>query len=429
MESRIKFYERWLMVLFYILGGVYVVWRGAEYLPDSSYYLNMAFNHSPVYALFSHGFQVVFGDYFEWPLILVQYILIVLAIELLVRNLSRSFGLRTLSSVVFKLVLIAPVFYLHFIANRILTEALAYPLVLMLLHFAWKAIRQFDVTAFVKAVIVLYLLCSIRGQFLGLLPVLVLLGLYLLYVQKSSQGIWLALLALLVMPWIQSLFYKTYNYIVHDHFVASQLTNVTMITSWIYVSSESDPPHFDDVESNVLFNRSFTELKRRGLTQEQAISQGFNDYQYFEARFPQICNRVLLDGGLAYYQEKGLDFYQGSIALNDRYGAMFSSIVKHNYKRWGPLFLKNLSNAFGSSKLLLLVILIGLYALYGWIKSPSDYLYRFIVLITGLMLCNHLTVAISAHSIKRYLFYFDWVLIVIFILLVESMFNRKTDVS
>ena len=75
---------------------------------------------------------------------------------------------------------------------------------------------------------------------------------------------------------------------------------------------------------------------------------------------------------------------------------------------------------------MLLFLMLLIYALVQLWNTNSN-LYKFIVLIILLMLANNVLIATVIHSIKRYLFYFDWVLFAVIILFVNLISKKQLN--
>ena len=107
---------------------------------------------------------------------------------------------------------------------------------------------------------------------------------------------------------------------------------------------------------------------------------------------------------------------------------MVLPLFKNNFNNWTKLFYKNVKNSFGSSKQMLLMLMLLIYALVQLLKTNSN-LYKFISLAILLMFANNTLISGIIHSIKRYLFYFDWVIFAIIILLFHTISKIEWDDS
>ena len=103
---------------------------------------------------------------------------------------------------------------------------------------------------------------------------------------------------------------------------------------------------------------------------------------------------------------------------------MVGPLIKQNFKVWVKLFVKNLKNSFGSSKQLIFYLVLLFYGIYNLIKKNKN-IYKFIVIATLFMFANNTLIALVIHSIKRYIFYFDWVIFATFILLLNEIFKNE----
>ncbi|WP_158655139.1 hypothetical protein [Flavivirga eckloniae] len=275
-----------------------------------------------------------------------------------------------------------------------------------------------------KISLVLFFLVLTRGQFIAVVPVLVLTVGYLIFKDKSFAKNYKYLIILVALPFITSLTEKVYNKIVFGHFVNNAMNYVHLISSPFYIANEDDINLFDEENEKTYFKLIYDSLYEAELTHDQNFSIETDDYKFYEHNFTKICNKRVYKLGLEFFEEKGLDYYEQNIALNKLCSKMVFPLIKQNLKTWCILFFKNLKNAFGSFKgLLMFLVLLG-YGIFFLIKNNST-IYKFIVLAILFMLANNALIALAVHSIKRYIFYFDWVIFVVLILFLNEILKNK----
>lgn len=405
--------------------GVLVVNRGAVYFPDSYTFLDMAFNHSPVYCLFLRVLTSVFGNNFEMPTIIVQYIIIVFGVDFFVKTIKNIFNINYIGFIILQLISLAPCVYLHSLGSTILSEALTYPLFLIVFSLALKMVVEENLRYVYKISLLLFVLILTRGQFLALVPVLFLVVIYLVYLNKSLIKDFKFLVVLIAIPFITNLTERVYNKAVYGHFVNNAMNYVHLITSPFYIANENDINLFKDKEERAYFDLIFSSLKEAGLTRNQNLTVYGNDYQFYHRNFSKICNKRVYKLGLKLYEDKGLDFYEQNIALNDLCSKMVFPLIQQNFKKWFMLFFNNLKNSFGSFKQFLFFIMLLAYSLF-YLKKPNNNIYKFIALAILFMIVNNTLITLVIHSIKRYIFYFDWVIFTIVILFFNEVLKKNT---
>lgn len=408
----------------YIIVGVLVLNRGAIYFPDSYTFLDMAFNHSPFYCSFLKVITSVFGDYFEIPLVIIQYLIIVFGIDFFVKTLKKVFNIHAFGVIITQLICLAPCIYLHNLGSAILSEALTYPIFLLIFAFSLKLFVEENLRYLYKICVLLSILILTRGQFLALIPALILIVGYVIYKTKSFKKHYYFIVLLAIIPIITTISERVYNKVIFGHFVNNAMNYVHIIASPFYIANETDVSLFTEEDESVYFNMIYKSLKDAELTRNQNLSLDKDDYLFFQHNFPEICNRRIYDLGLNSYEAKGLNFIEQNIALNALCSRMVFPLIKQNFKVWIKLFIKNLKNSFGSSKQILFYLVLLLYGLINLIKSNKN-IYKFLVLTILFMFANNTLIALVIHSIKRYIFYFDWVVFATFIILLNEIFKYQ----
>ena len=408
----------------YIIVGVLVLNRGAIYFPDSYTFLDMAFNHSPFYCSFLKVITSIFGNYFEIPLVIIQYLIIAFGINFFVKTLKHVFNIHAFGVILIQLICLAPCIYLHNLGSAILSEALTYPIFLLIFAFSLKLFVEENLRYLYKICVLLFILILTRGQFLALIPVLILIVGYVIYKTKSLKKHYYFIILLAFIPIITSISERVYNKVVFGHFVNNAMNYVHIIASPFYIANESDISLFTDKEERVYFSMIYKSLKEAKLNRNQNLSLDKDDYLFFQHNFPEICNRRIYDLGLNSYEAKGLNFIEQNIALNTLCSKMVFPLIKQNFNVWIKLFVKNLKNSFGSSKQMLFFLVLLLYGLINLIKSNKN-VYKFLVLTILFMFANNILIALVIHSIKRYIFYFDWAVFATFIILLNEIFKYQ----
>jgi len=229
---------------------------------------------------------------------------------------------------------------------------------------------------------------------------------------------------LLLIPLLTSLTEKGYNKVIYGYFVNNALGHVVLITSGFYIANEGDQIVLNTEEEKAYFKIVYQSLKDAELTRADAIAKEEGDYMYYHKNFVGICNVRIYELGLFFFKDKGLNYYEQNIALNKLCSKMVFPLIKQNFEIWVKLLFKNLKHSFGSFKQMLLFFMLLVYGLFHLKKSNKN-IYKFIVLSTLFMFANNVLIVFLIHSIKRYTFYFDWVIFVIVILLLNEILKPK----
>jgi hypothetical protein len=210
---------------------------------------------------------------------------------------------------------------------------------------------------------------------------------------------------------------------VFGYFTSNAMSNVHFITSGFYLSKDSDIELFKTEDERAYFQIINESLKEAGLMRSQVVVNGFDDYEFYERNFSNLCNRRVHELGLAYFEQKGLNYYEQNIALNSLCGSMIVPLIKSNFSNWTKLLFKNLKTTFGTTKQMLLILVLLFYSLFMLWKQ-SDIIYKFIALACTFMLANNLLIALVVYANKRYVFYFDWVIFGIVVLLLNRIYIK-----
>ena len=420
-------FNKILYIFIYMCVGVLVLFRGAIYYPDSYAFLEMEFNRSPVYNIFLKIFTSVFYDNFEYPLIITQYSFAVVAINYFLRTLKESFIISFYWLIVIQIVMLAPYIYFHYVANNILSEAISYPIFLLLFSLNLKTFIEVKLKYIYSISIVLFFLIFTRSQFMALYPVVIAVVLYVGYINKSIFPNWHLITLLLLIPILTIFSEKTYNKVTYGYFVNSTLGNVVAISSPFYIANEGDQIVLNTAKEKAYFKIVYESLKEAKLTRADAVFSEDNyqdDYMYYHKNFVHICNVRIHELGLRFFKNEGLNYYEQNIALNKLCSKMIIPLIKRNFKIWTKLFIKNLNHAFGSFRQLFLFFILLVYSLFSF-KKTNNNIYKLIVLSIMFMFANNAFIALVIHSIERYVFYFDWVIFVIVILLLNEILKPK----
>jgi hypothetical protein len=411
--------------ILYLIVGCIVVIKGPFYYPDSYAFLDMSINHSPVYSLFLKIFRIIFNDSFIWPVIITQFLILISAIHYLSNVLQKQFHLNLTEKFILQFILISPSIYFNQTTGAVLTEAISYPLVLIVFALGFKAFAILDIKLLLKSIIPLYFLVLTRGQFIVVIPVFIAVGVYINYQNRRLSTRWLPIILLVLLPFFTSISERCYNKLMYGYYVNNSMNYVHIISADFYLSKSTTVEIFDDLDEIEYFKIIHESLKNVELTEQSADAQNKSDIEVYVDNFPKICNRRIYDLGLNYFQKKGLNYFEQHFALNKLCKGMFFKMLKHNFKTRVSFFIKNLKLTYGTAKHLFLFIFLISYSLIKVYKTKST-IYKFILLGSVLMLANNVLIAFVMHAIKRYAFYYYWIIFAIIILILSEL-SKKTS--
>ncbi len=161
------------------LGGVglLLISRGAELTRDSASYLDAAVYRTPLYPLFLDLLQAIAAGKALIAAVVLQAALGLSAISILVRYLRRALGLPTWVTWLTAALLLLPYVGPLAVANRIQSEALAYPLFLLAMRYLLAAIVEDRAAPLLAAAGLAGAAVLARPQLLFLYPVVALVAL------------------------------------------------------------------------------------------------------------------------------------------------------------------------------------------------------------------------------------------------------------
>lgn len=411
-------------ILIYVLIGIFVCLKGAIYYPDSYAFLEAYFNRSPLYVTFLKGITTIFGDSFELPLILIQYLFIVWSISTLMKTIRQQFSPSLIVYILIMLMIISPCVHWHFTANKILSEALAYPLLLLILTYVFKAFVKLDLKYINLIFPILALLILTRGQFLAFIPVVLLVVGYIFFKNRNFKKTIQSVFLIVLIPFFTSFAEKAYNKLVFGYYVNNAMNYVHLFSANIYVSDAEDVKLFKDEEQIVYFNTVYKSLEDAELTKNWALKNEKDEQEVFQNNFVEINNRRVHELGLSLFEAKGYNLYEQNIKLNELCKQMYMPLLKDNFKSRIKLLYKNFKTTFGGAKHVILMFVLLVIALFMTLKHDSA-LFKFIALGTLLMFANNTIIAVAVHPTKRYFFYFDWLLFGILLLMLDHIIKHN----
>ena len=415
---------KWLIIA---AVGVFVVLKGAIYHTDTTAFLNMGYNRSPLYSSFLKLYTSIFGSAFEMPIVISQYIIIVVSASHLLKTFKTVLKLSFFGQIILLLMLLAPYIHWHFTANKLMSEALTYPLVLILTSFTIRYFISTQKRHLKQALITLMILLLARGQFIVMVPVLLLVVIYVNWKKRDFRTLWFSVLLVVLIPIFSGLIERGYHKIVHDHFVGYGMTWIHAITADFYVANEEDVNLFEEVEYQEYFETVYASLKNEELTRNQVLYNGLDDQFQYQKHFSAICNERIHEIGLAQFGD-ALDLVEKNLALNSMCRRMLFPLLAKNIQARTGLFYKNLKTTFGSAKYMILFLLLFIFSVVRLFRT-NDPLYKFTTFVLLFMFANNMLIAFVVHPTNRYTFYFDWVIFAIVLLFLDRITKKSVHAN
>ncbi|MGY0393094.1 hypothetical protein ACW5R3_11130 [Bizionia sp. KMM 8389] len=423
---RFNFREKHFQTLTYLFFGfsfIFIMLKPLQFANDSEGYLNISIIRSAPYPIFLAAIKFIFGSYFNIATVFFQACLGLFSCHYLLKTLKTYVKLQAVWYFLIGLILLIPYLYHHAVANKVLSEALAYPLYLLITAEFIKILKTKTIKNYGVLFPLLLLLLLTRKQFLFLVPIGLIVTTYLSFTTKRHKQLLPVALFFIVLPLIVSVIDRTYHKFQHQHFVETPWSGIHFITPAFYVADSSDVSLFETAESQSLFKETYSQLAQKQLNIHHLKPTDKKDMVLpYISKYAEIANHTVLPVGL---EVTGPHLTEdiGYITVDKITRSMTLPLISNNFKPWLQLYIKNVINGFGNAKYMLIYLILLIYALISTYKNPTfkNELISFLLLLTCANIC---LVAIGMHTLKRFTFYNDWTLfLVIFILL--SNFNTR----
>ena len=415
----------YLQLGMFLASALLILLRPVVIFKDSYGYMEGSLIRLPVYPLFLKGLRFVFGDSFQFAAVFIQMLFVFAAIYFFIRTLKKHVQLPSYWILILTLILLAPCLYDKNIANSILSEAASYGLFLFTVSYLIEGLCSRTNAAFYKAGAILLVLLLTRGQFIFLVPVALLSVTWHLIHSDRSWKDWVLPILVLFIPLLSGVLEKSYHKATHDVYVSTPWTGIHLFTPALYVASAEDAAVFTSEEEKAFFLFALDRIKTKGWSSYQTDGKQKIDIDFYIKNFTEIANSTLYLEGKEFIGPQ-LTETQKFIQLDELTKRMTLPLIKKNPKKWLELYVKNFIHAFGTTKGFLLWIVVLL--LVGWRMLQQRTSENKIIVFSLLLLCaNAATLSIGIMTIKRYLFYNDWVLfLIVFILLNSFLQSKKT---
>ena len=193
-----------------ILAVLYAFNATPVIFPDSKGYIEMWLVRSYGYPFFLAFHKMLFGNYFITTVIFSQFIINIVAIFFLMRCIRALVPLKQWIAFILYAVLIFPAFFGTALAKTILSESLAYPLYLGVIGYLLKGIFLKQNKYFYFALLLSFGAITVRGQFLFLIPLILIAVLLTFYKFLFNRKTFLLMISCIATPFLLDdvLFYE-----------------------------------------------------------------------------------------------------------------------------------------------------------------------------------------------------------------------------
>jgi hypothetical protein len=382
-------------------GLIFFFWlvrRGPWLTPDSASYINDVSIVSPLYPAVLRLYRLFFGAGSYFFLIVLQLLGGLLVCALVARRLRRVWELHVSADAVFALILALPYLMATRFGNGIMSEAIAYPLFLLLIADLLSGLKQVRFAPWVRVLLWTMLLMLTRRQFFFLYPALTLALVYLLTRPGwRKRGTWLLALFVGSIVMTQLLEYSI-QYARDRHFASIPLTGFQLVTGALFVSQPEDGALMPDPVQREVFERCHELLDERGLLLDvsQAAPQALDlsETEFFRAAYVgigwQTLKPVMTELGVS-------DWYR----RDEMASSMYRILVRAHFKSYLRLYRLRFVEAVGGMLQLVFLIVLAALAAGASIKG-RELLSSSLFLLVILHLGNLALITMAEPVLARY---------------------------
>lgn len=423
IKKKISLESIFLLMLFCVL-FIYFISQPEIYSHDTYSYFRIDIKRYPLYIVFLRVFDFVFKNFFEYAVVAFQLFFAFISIFIFYKNFSQYLKLNFILKFLFLAILVFPLFPPLLTANNLSSEGLSYPLYILLISFLFDFLIKNEQKKIYLALFVFILLTLTRGQFIVIIPVLI-----LLYILKFKHLVFkiqrLKILILIVItPLIVNILDSSYRKIVHGYFIKTPYSYINAVTMPLYLSSKKDSILFKNEDHKALFLLTYNRIDSLGLLSTKVENNYSEKYKLFHDNFPKICNQSFHFLGKKYFFEDNKP-YKETIKTEKAAKKIFMVLFLEHITSWLKLYFTSVFHGFGSIIIFIFFLFVAIFSGFKTLRK-FDHDYAWVLFSSLLILSNALIVAIAVHSIVRYSFYNFILWFIIIIILSKKIFFNET---
>ena len=423
MKNKFKVKYDLFSILFIVITLCFVLKTGAIYSPDSPGYLNMDIYRSSGYPLFIAFHKLFFGSFFIFFLLLSQFVLNIYGVFFITKNISNCLNLSKWNSNFLLILLSIPFFYEIKVINNILSEALAYPLFLLIAGNIFNFITFKNFKNIYFSILLLVILIQVRGQFLFVVPVLILAILISKTNNNYTKKHWIVIAVAVSIPFISISTDTVFHKIAHNKAITTPWTGIQISALPFFVSKPKDYLTLKSKLQQDYFKFLYSNLEKKKVLSSQVPEYPLSKIDFYYANYVEIANNIIGNSGEDFFKNKYAP--DDLVVANDKMAASITlSLIKNNFIDWSKLYFQNIAKGIGSAKYLILNLLLLLFSMLKILKD-NDLIAKFIFIGTLLIIGNITLVALAEPTTSRYCFYTNWILISIVMVLFQKTFYKK----
>lgn len=407
------------MFLFLLFGTLCFISPILE--PDSGGYIDNSVIRSPLYPIILSIYTKIFDKNFFDILIVIQLLAGFSAAIFLASTLKRLFVLPNIVFYLVALGLLAPYYSHPLFGNKILPEAVCYPLFLLYFSYLLEGLQYKKSKKLIIAMGLAGLLVLTRKQFLFLYPATGIILIYILLFERRVFKTFTLLICFLLSMVGTTLAERTYQYIYHGQFKSVPFTGMQLIIAPLYLAHPTDEELFENETERALFKDIFATMSDKkinfnSLPQRDSYFH-VATYTQFYANYNHICWQSLAPL-LAKYPLNTV--YERDTTLTH----MAIILILNNLKGFFTLYLLNIVFNIGGIYFVLLLCFTTLAALNAFIKARHAFALCYL-LASLLTAGNYFLIALVEPVLPRYSGYTDSIQMVTLLILITAAFQTQ----
>lgn len=411
----------------YALLFLFVGMTGPVIEPDTGSYYHLDIITTPGYPAFLYGFKKIFSAHYGWYVIFIQLLIVLVSSHYVIKTFQKYFQsshiILFFMEVLFLLPIVLPE---YLVVNRIVSEALAYPIFLMIMSLLLDGLLANNTKYLWRCFIAVGIGILVRPQFNFILPVILIIFGYEWFRTKNLKRFGSLIVSLVLLPFVILILNKSYHYLVQGYFTNTANTGVLIMTLPMYVADANDYKVYEDPRQQAYFNYVYAEAKKTKVLEDYAKPKyNENGYRHFHDIYAELSFGVLSGKGRAFLYPEAPGTSKAVIGNNAFLIDMYWPLLVDNFSKVMTLFYHNFLHAFHGWYMIILHLLIVVIAFYYWIKERSALSLISLFLLLSVF-SNTILVCSMLHSIDRYFMYHQWALPVL-LLLAMNPFNARIN--
>lgn len=389
----------WAALLAGLFG--YLLRKGAVVAGNAQAYIDNVRTVAPGYPFFLglHGW--IFGDNFLTAAVATQLVLGLGACVWLALSLRRYLSLPGYVSPLFGFLLLMPYFFNLDFGNKIMSEALAYPLFLVVMKYFVEALARNRTGALVKAFLWTAALVLVRKQFLVLYPVFFLTVVYVYVLAPTLYKKHVLLIVLVASVVGGQIAERGWQYRRDGRFAPVPFTGFQIVTAPLFVSRPEDAGAFADEKQKQIFEKTHARLAEKGLLRTSAPAGRHHFALQVIERYAGGYNAIGWGTLLPTLREEDVgDWYRIDAVTRE----MAWTLAKQNPRGYLEILRLNVAHGAGGNVNFLFLLAFALMAV-GYHLKYRDALSLVAAMVSILHLGNILLVALAEPTLNSYVIY------------------------